>query len=87
MLLSSFFPFSMTHPRLYTETPKDRLCVQQVSRGMQKQKNRNTVYRRDSFTLVSSARSANQVIKIVNTSQGYLKANKYFMINSSIVYF
>lgn len=85
MLLSSFFPFLMTYPRLYTELPKDRLCTQQVSRGMQKQKTRNTTFGRDSFTLASSVRSANEVIRIVNTRQGYLKASKYFIISSSIV--
>lgn len=85
MLLSSFFPFLMTYPRLYTELPKDRLRTQQISRGMQKQKNRNMTFGTHSFTLTSSAKSANEVIKILNTSQGYLKASKYFIINSSIV--
>lgn len=85
MLLSSFFPFLMTYPRLYTEFPKDRLCIEQVSRGMQKQKTRNTTFGRDSFTLVSPARSANEVIKTDNTSQAYLKECKYFVMNTAIV--
>jgi len=75
----------MTYPRLYIELPKDGLCIQQVSRGMQKQKNRKATSVTDSFTLASSARSANEVIKIVNTSQSYLKASKYFTMNNSIV--
>lgn len=85
MLLSSFFPFLMTYPRLYTELPKDRLCIKQVSRGMQKQKTRNTTFGRDSFTPVSPARSANEVIKTDNTSQGYLKEWKHFIVSSAIV--